>query len=106
MSEEVDLVGAVLLTFYANGPSLAHVPPNLLRSIIATVLPAPVNRAARGGPACPVPIMITSKCFIAVVNVPPQCGSCHLWLPLRASCRPDAQQCRRHTSPTSGASER
>src|SRR5579863_5385700 len=52
-------------------PVFTHVPPNLWRSITATVLPARANRAARGGPAWPVPIMIASKCFIVVLNVPP-----------------------------------
>src|SRR5271167_3762427 len=45
-------------------PVFTHVPPNLWRSIIATVLPAPANRAAMDGPAWPVPIMIASKCFM------------------------------------------
>src|SRR5579862_9516845 len=48
-------------------PVFTHVPPNLWRSIIATVLPAPANRAARDGPAWPVPIMIASKCFMGSV---------------------------------------
>src|SRR5437868_2683401 len=43
-------------------PVLTHVPPNLWRSIMATAIPALANRAASGGPACPVPIMIASKC--------------------------------------------
>src|ERR1700719_2447048 len=43
-------------------PVFTQVPPNLWRSIIATVIPAFANRAARDGPACPVPIMIASKC--------------------------------------------
>src|SRR5260370_8323116 len=42
-------------------PVFTHVPPNLSRSIMATVIPAAANRAAKGGPACPVPIIITSK---------------------------------------------
>src|SRR5580692_3852750 len=44
-------------------PVFTQVPPNLSRSIIATVLPAPANRAAMGGPAWPVPIIIASKCL-------------------------------------------
>src|SRR5258705_494859 len=43
-------------------PVLTHVPPNLWRSIIATVMPAAANRSARGGPALPVPMMMASKC--------------------------------------------
>src|SRR5271157_3280815 len=43
-------------------PVFTHVPPNLLRSIMATAIPAAENRAAKDGPAWPVPIMIASKC--------------------------------------------
>src|ERR1700734_1414656 len=50
--------------FVGTHPVFTHVPPNLWRSIIATVLSAPANRAAKDGPAWPVPIMIASKCFI------------------------------------------
>jgi hypothetical protein len=62
-------------------PVFTQVPPNLWRSIIATVFPAAANRAASDGPAWPVPIMSASKCFIIVVGVPPLYGSCCLWLP-------------------------
>src|SRR6478672_5077168 len=41
-------------------PVLTQVPPNRLRSIIATLNPAPASRTASGGPACPVPITIAS----------------------------------------------
>jgi hypothetical protein len=41
-----------------------------------------------------------------VINAPLLCGSCRLWLPLRASSLPGAQQCRRRTSPTNGVWER
>src|ERR1051326_3622405 len=43
-------------------PVFTQVPPNALRSMIATFMPALANRAARGGPACPVPMMIASNC--------------------------------------------
>src|SRR5262245_22035100 len=42
-------------------PVFTHVPPNLCLSIIATVIPAAVRRAAKGGPAWPVPIIIASN---------------------------------------------
>src|SRR5436305_1274411 len=42
-------------------PVLTQVPPNSLRSITATCIPAPAVRAASDGPACPVPITIASK---------------------------------------------
>src|SRR5450631_52790 len=41
-------------------PVLTHVPPNKLRSTIATFIPASLKRPARGTPACPVPTMIAS----------------------------------------------
>src|SRR5262245_15795925 len=41
-------------------PLLTQVPPNRLRSIIATFMPAPANRTASEGPAWPVPITIAS----------------------------------------------
>src|SRR5271165_7029949 len=78
-------------------PVFTHVPPNLSRSMIATVLPAPANRAASDGPAWPVPMMIASKCFVVLVNARPLRGACLLELPLRESCRFDARQCRRRT---------
>src|SRR4249920_206928 len=43
-------------------PVFTQVPPNLWRSIMATVMPAAANRAAKAGPAWPVPMMIVSKC--------------------------------------------
>src|ERR1700683_3070304 len=55
--------------FVGTHPVFTHVPPNLWRSIIATVLPAPANRRASDGPAWPVPMMIASKCFISVNSV-------------------------------------
>src|SRR6185436_18872840 len=42
-------------------PVFTQVPPNLWRSIMATVMPAAANREARDGPAWPVPMMIASK---------------------------------------------
>jgi hypothetical protein len=39
-------------------PVLTQVPPKSLRSMIATCQPAPTNRRAKAGPACPVPMMI------------------------------------------------
>src|SRR5271165_440650 len=44
-------------------PVLTHVPPNSLRSTIATFIPASLKRTARDGPACPVPTMIASYAF-------------------------------------------
>src|ERR1700720_3827430 len=44
-------------------PVLTHVPPNSLRSTIATFIPASLKRPARDGPACPVPTMIASYAF-------------------------------------------
>src|SRR5215468_1702692 len=44
-------------------PVFTQVPPNLWRSIIATVMPAAANRAAKDGPAWPVPMMMASKCW-------------------------------------------
>src|SRR5512132_2963351 len=41
-------------------PLLTQVPPNRLRSIIATFIPVPASRTARDGPAWPVPITIAS----------------------------------------------
>jgi hypothetical protein len=37
-----------------------HVPPNSLRSMIATFRPAATNRRVKAGPDCPVPMMIAS----------------------------------------------
>ena len=48
--------------FVGMQPVFTHVPPNLWRSIMATVIPASVHRAANDGPAWPVPMMIASKC--------------------------------------------
>src|SRR5271167_107301 len=45
-------------------PVFTHVPPNSLRSTIATFIPASLKRPARGAPACPVPTMIASYAFI------------------------------------------
>jgi hypothetical protein len=45
-------------------PVLMQVPPNRPRSITATVMPAPVKRFAKGGPAWPVPITAASKRLI------------------------------------------
>src|SRR5271165_1310549 len=44
-------------------PVFTHVPPNSLRSTIATFIPASLKRPARDGPACPVPTMIASYSF-------------------------------------------
>jgi len=43
---------------------------------------------------------------VVIINVPPLREPCRLWLRLPGSCRSDARQCKRRTSPTSGASER
>src|SRR5580698_8966383 len=47
--------------FVGMHPVFTHVPPNLWRSIMATDMPAAANRAAKDGPAWPVPMMIASK---------------------------------------------
>src|SRR5271169_4476400 len=44
-------------------PVFTHVPPNSLRSTIATFIPASLKRPASDGPACPVPTMIASYAF-------------------------------------------
>src|SRR5215510_6100571 len=58
------------IVFVGIHPVLTHVPPNLWRSIIATVLPAPANLAAKDGPAWPVPMMMASNFLIAAVLHP------------------------------------
>src|SRR5262245_32499059 len=50
-------------------PVLTQVPPNCLRSIIATFIPVSASRTARGGPAWPVPIMIAS--YLVAIGIPP-----------------------------------
>src|SRR5215472_7043109 len=50
-------------------PLLTQVPPNLLRSIIATFIPASASRTARDGPAWPVPITIAS--YLIAIGIPP-----------------------------------
>src|ERR1043166_6637673 len=49
-------------------PVFTHVPPNNLRSMIATFMPAPARRLARNGPACPVPMMIASNRFVMTIE--------------------------------------
>jgi hypothetical protein len=49
------------IVFVGMQPVLTQVPPNNLRSTIATFCPAAAKRCARNGPACPVPMMIASK---------------------------------------------
>jgi hypothetical protein len=49
------------IAFVAVQPVLTQVPPNNLRSTMATFCPAAVRRCATCGPACPVPMMIASK---------------------------------------------
>ncbi len=44
-------------------PVLTQVPPKAPRSTTATFMPAAESRAARAGPACPVPMMIASCCI-------------------------------------------
>ena len=46
--------------FVGMHPVLTHVPPKLLRSIMAIFIPAWVRRPAKEGPAWPVPMMIAS----------------------------------------------
>src|SRR5258708_14417148 len=43
-------------------PVLTHVPPNLCRSIIATVIPAAANRSARRGPTPTLPHRKGTQC--------------------------------------------
>src|SRR5215470_10969204 len=50
-------------------PLLTQVPPNRLRSIIATFIPVPASRTARDGPAWPVPITIAS--YLVAIGIPP-----------------------------------
>src|SRR5437763_4897349 len=50
-------------------PLLTQVPPNRLRSIIATFIPVSASRTARDGPAWPVPITIAS--YLAAIGIPP-----------------------------------
>jgi hypothetical protein len=45
-------------------PVLTQVPPNSLRSTIATFIPAAVSRPARDGPACPAPMTMASKTWV------------------------------------------
>src|SRR5438477_12844905 len=58
--------------FVGMQPLLTQVPPNRLRSIIATFIPVSASRTARDGPACPVPITIAS--YLVAIGIPP------LWL--------------------------
>jgi hypothetical protein len=39
-------------------PEFTQVPPKSPRSMIATFIPTAVKRFAKGGPACPVPIIM------------------------------------------------
>ena len=57
------LAAAALATsvFVGMQPVLTHVPPKDARSTIATFIPAADRRAAREGPAWPVPMTIASK---------------------------------------------
>src|SRR5207237_582491 len=50
-------------------PLLTQVPPNRLRSIIATFIPVSASRTARDGPAWPVPITIAS--YLVAIGIPP-----------------------------------
>src|ERR1044071_5141471 len=50
-------------------PSFTQVPPNLSRSTTATFIPAPPRRAARAGPAWPVPTMMASKRVVMPVSL-------------------------------------
>src|SRR5258705_11752063 len=49
------------MAFVGMQPVFTQVPPNSLRSMIATFLPAAARRRANGGPACPVPMRIASN---------------------------------------------
>src|SRR6478609_2184095 len=58
------------IAFVGVHPLLTHVPPNLSFSTTATFNPAPDRRAAREGPAWPVPTTIASK-TVALFKVDP-----------------------------------
>src|SRR5260370_34342829 len=49
-------------------PKLTHDPPKYLRSASATVFPALASARASGGPACPPPIIKTSKLSVSVIG--------------------------------------
>ena len=51
--------------FVGMQPVLTQVPPTFPRSMMATFMPAPASRAARDGPAWPVPMTIASKDWLA-----------------------------------------
>src|ERR1041385_7299218 len=74
--------------------------------MMATVLPASANLAARDGPAWPVPMMMASKCFMQFVCLRPLCGVCPLPLLLPEFFHPGEPRCKQRTIPTSGALER
>src|SRR4030095_10421239 len=50
-------------------PLLTQVPPNRLRSIIATFIPVSASRTARDGAVCPVQITIAS--YLVAIGIPP-----------------------------------
>src|SRR5204862_7356857 len=54
--------------FVGMQPLLTQVPPNRLRSIIATFIPVSASRTARDGPAWPVPITIAS--YLVAIGIP------------------------------------
>ena len=64
---DVDDATAALATsvFVGMQPVLTQVPPTFPRSMMATLMPAPASRAAREGPAWPVPMTIASKDWLA-----------------------------------------
>jgi hypothetical protein len=47
-----------------------QVPPNSLRSMIATFRPAATNRRAKAGPDCPLPMIIASKFGMMDLRLP------------------------------------
>src|SRR5438477_11056669 len=75
--------------FVGMQPLLTQVPPNRLRSIIATFIPVSASRTARDGPAWPVPITIAS--YLVAIGIPPL-GLCKSYL-RSAKDAPDLHSC-------------
>src|SRR5262249_12799195 len=74
-------------------PVFTQVPPNLWRSMMATDMPAATNRAAKDGPAWPVPIMIASKCrdtthLLLIRRTPLRRRSHYFWVCAPILCSP------------------
>src|SRR4051812_14067671 len=74
--------------FVGMHPVLMHVPPNLCLSIIATLIPAAEKRAAKDGPAWPVPMMMASNFCVITVILPVSVSLSESLLADRAEFRP------------------